>query len=103
MLLPQERVEADKGYWGKYDKVDFPHKGLLKKSASLQRYAKTRIWARHETVNGRFKQLSFLKNVWSHDLAKHKMTSCYVAILVQLGLQYKSGLFKVNFKTFSVK
>ena len=103
MLLPLERVEADKGYRGEYTKVDLPHEGLPKKSASLQRYAKTRIRARHETVNGRFKQFNCLKNVWRHDLAKHKITFRSVAVLVQLGLQYERGLFKVNYKTFNVK
>ena len=83
MLLPQERVEADKGYRGEYDKVDLPHEGLPKKSARLQKYAKTRIRARHETVNGRFKQFNCLKNVWRHDLAKHKMTFRSIAVLVQ--------------------
>ena len=103
MLLPQERVEADKGYWVEYDKVNLPHEGLPKKSARLQKYAKTRIRARHETVNGRFKQFNCLKNVWRHDLAKYKMTFCSKAVLVQLGLQYKRGGFKVNYKTLNVK
>ena len=31
MLLPKERVEADKGYRGEYLKVDLPHEGLPKK------------------------------------------------------------------------
>ena len=83
MLLPQERVEADKGYWGEYYKVDLPYKGLPKKSASLQRYAKIRIGARHETVNGRFKQFNCLKNVWRHDLAKHKINP-YAEIVASL-------------------
>ena len=83
MLLPQERVEADKSYWGEYDKVDLPYKGLLKKSTSLQKYAKTRIWARNETFDGRCKQFNCLKNVWRHDLEKHKMTFRSVAALVQ--------------------
>ena len=103
MLLPQERVEAGKGYRGEYNKVDLPNEGLPKKSPSLQRYAKTRIQARHENVNGRFKQFNCIKNVWRHDLAKHKMTFRSVAVLIQLGLQYERGLFKVDYKTFNVK
>ena len=43
-----------------------------------------------EIVNWRFKQFNCLKNVWRHDLAKHKMTFCSIAVQVQLGLQYKS-------------
>ena len=51
MLFPQERVDSDKGYQGEHGKVDLPYKGLPTKSASLQKYAKSRIWARHETVD----------------------------------------------------
>ena len=99
IILSQERVEADKCYWGKYHKVDFPNQGFPKKSASLQKYTKTRIWVRQKANNGRFKQFNCLKNVWRHDPQKHKMIFCYEAVPVQLGLQYKRGLFKVNYKT----
>lgn len=103
MLLPKERVEADKGYRGEYLKVDLPHEGLPKKRPRLQRYAKTRIRARHETVNHRFKQFKCLHSIWRHHRDKHQKTFHAVAILVQLGLQYECPLFCISYKTFNLK
>ena len=90
MLLSQEIVEADKGYRGKYNKVDLPHKWLPKKSASLQKYAKTRIWA-----NGCFKQFNCFKT--QDDLLFRSRPG---SVRTE---QYKRRLFKVNYKTFNVK
>ena len=98
MLLPQERVKADKGYQDEYDKVNLLYKGLPKKSASLQMFAKPGFGL------GIRRSMGVLsKNVWRHDLEKHKMTFHSVVALFQLGLQYERGLFEVDYMTFNIK
>jgi DDE superfamily endonuclease len=78
-ILEGERVWGDKGYRGdlstitRYDAVSREHKKEM-----------GRARARHETVNGRFADFGALKNVWRHDLNKHYLAYCSIAIITQL-------------------
>ena len=89
-----ERVEADDGYQGEDGFIDIPHetKGLkiIKKRKQLAR-------SRHERLNGRLKQWIILKNVYRHDLRKHKYVFEAVAVIVQLEIDNGKVLNKLEY------
>jgi len=54
------------------------------------------ILARHETVNGRFKQFSCLKNTFRHDLFWHPRFFHAVVNVTQLMLQNGEPLYDID-------
>ena len=46
-----------------------------------------RILARHEAINGRFKEFGCLSQLYSHDKAKHHLTFKAVAVINQIELR----------------
>ena len=55
------------------------------------------IRARHETVNGRFKDWRCLKQQWRHSLEKHGAVFRAVAGVVQVAIQNGEQLFQVEY------
>ena len=89
-LLPGEMVVADKGYRGEpicitpYDAYE-PYVVCLMGVAC----------ARHEGINGIFKQFNVLRNMYRHDLKKHSWVFKSVAVLVQLKLIQGRGTYQI--------
>ena len=81
MLAPGEKVEADEGYRGEPTKVRRPGTYYSR----VDKQAKKRARARHETVNKRLKQWNCLKQKFRHhELSKHKKLFTAVAVITQL-------------------
>lgn len=93
-LLPNEMVEADKGYIGQPDKIRTPYDWVTKKEQTLKKNAR----ARHETVNKRFKQFNIMKNKFRHGLGKHQSVFRAVVVITQLLIKNGEVLFAVDFK-----
>ena len=49
------------------------------------RYAMSALRARHETINGRLKKWTILKNVFHHDITKHHIVFGAIAVIEQNG------------------
>ena len=68
--LDGERVEADDGYIGEHPgHVRCPN-GLF--NWSEREALQSRVRARHETVNERFKAWSIMREVFCHDMSLHE-------------------------------
>jgi hypothetical protein len=79
-------VEADRGYRGE-DKVCTSDDVV----STADDKAKKRASARHETVNGRLKQLGCLKQVFRHDRHKHKHKHVFTAVALITQLAFDNG------------
>ena len=86
MFEGDERAVADNGYKGHPEFFDIPWKHL---DNYEQRTRKALARARHETVNGRFKDWKCLKEVWRHALEKHGITFTAVANIEQFKMMKK--------------
>jgi len=93
LLEPGERVEADEGYRGHFDKVKGPGNDLSSKNSAMQR----RVRARHETLNGRLKNWGILSQVYRHDVTKHGMVFRACAVVTQLTIKNGEPLFEVEY------
>ena len=80
-LEPGEYYIADKGYYDRFNWAITPT-GQDNFSDRVQ----ARLWARHETINRRFKQWRALGSKWRHPIEKHGIAFRAVANIVQLGL-----------------
>lgn len=88
-----ERVEADFGYRGE-DLVKTP----LGRGESKERVAmKSKVRARHETINGRFKSWGALRARFRHDLVFHSAVFRAVAVITQLEIENGEPLFSVTY------
>jgi len=91
LLLPGEKVMADKGYKGDpktctpFEAKNNNHKKVM-----------CRARARHETVNGRFKTWGCLKQVWRHGRSKHVLAFNAVATITQLEIENGRPPFQVD-------
>ena len=89
-LMPAEMVVADRGYRGEpscitpYDAFE-PHVMYLMSVAR----------ARHEGVNGMYKQFRCLRDMYRHSLNKHSWIFKAVTVLVQLKLLDGRGSFQI--------
>lgn len=90
MLLPREMVVADKGYAGDI-KTCTPFEA---KNDNHKRFM-SRARARHETINGRFKNWSCLAQTWRHDRNKHHIAFKAVATITQLEISNGNLPFQV--------
>jgi hypothetical protein len=92
-LLPGEMVEADRGYRGQPDRIRTPVDWATDEEKALKEQAR----ARQETVNKRFKQFSILRNVFRHDLKKHRFVFRSIVVITQLAINNGETLFGVQF------
>jgi hypothetical protein len=95
MLADEECVEVDNGYQG-----DIKFKNPKISQSRKDRKEKSAVRARHEIVNGRLKQFEVLNSVFRHNIdmrAKHKMCFNAVAVITELGFEYGSGLYDVEY------
>jgi hypothetical protein len=93
MLPPGELVLTDNGYKGKPTKVRM--KGQVV-SLSDER-ASSKVTARHETVNRRFKVFGALKQVWCHDRSKHRTVFAAIVVIVQLAFELGEAPFQAHY------
>jgi len=84
LLSPGEKVEADAGYRG--DAHTSPPDDCNNMNEYLM---KQDTRSRHETVNRRIKQLKCMKE-FRHDKADHGFCFDAVAVITQLGMEYRS-------------
>ena len=78
-LRNHEKVEADgiyRGCEGARSKGDFV--------SISDKKAKGKVRGRHETVNGRLKNWSCLREVWRHPIEKHKIAFAAVVVITQI-------------------
>ena len=92
MLDDGEKYIADGGYFDGYQWAETPD-GTH--SLEQRMYALSR--ARHETVNGRFKNWRCLKQQYRHSLEKHGPLFRSVAAIVQIGIMHGESLFSVPY------
>ena len=101
VLTEGERVEADKGYRGERTKIDLPQEntGGLRE----QVLCKSKVRARHETMNARLKEWAVLRTTFRHQVSKHRAVFRAIIVLSQIKIENGHPLFKVNYKTLSYK
>lgn len=95
MLEAGERVESDAGYIGEHpaktcipDPLDTPAKADMR----------SRVRARHETVNKRFKNFGCMKQVFrQEDLVWHSACFRAVAVITQLSFDAGEPVFDVDY------
>ena len=90
-----ERVEADNGYRGEPESVDLPEECVDER----QREVKSRVRARHETMNNRLKNWSILSNSFRHPVEKHLLVFNSIAVITQLSIENGRPLFQVEYTT----
>jgi len=100
-LIEGERVEADKGYRGEYNKVDLPQDCVSSDRDQVK--VKKNVRARHETVNRRLKQWGCLSQTFRHELPKHRPIFRAIVVITQIMLQNGHPLFAVDYKTIDEK
>ena len=92
-LRPGEMVEADRGYRGEPTKIRTPIDAANRRESKR----KSRARACQETVNKRFKQFGILKQVYRHDIKKHKLVFDSIVVITQLSLRHGEPLFGCHF------
>jgi hypothetical protein len=92
VLLPNEKIEADRGYRGD-EKVRTPDDWVT----LSDRRAKYCAGARHETINGRLKNFKCLSTKFRHELSTHKHFFCFAVVVTQLMFEYHGTTFEVRY------
>lgn len=92
LLLPNELVEADNGYRGDR-KVRTAKMAKCYKEYRKKKEAR----ARHETVNGRFKNWGVLNQVFRHSLNLHHSIFMAIATLTQLCFEHGQRPYQVDY------
>ena len=92
MLAPGEFYVADGGYAEGGQHSDTPN-GLNDPDQKMKAIAR----ARHETINGRFKQFNVLYRVFRHDVSRHSICFRAVANVVQMMMENGSPAFTVDY------
>jgi hypothetical protein len=82
-------VWADRGYRGDLS-VLTPNDAVSREHGKEMGRAR----ARHETLNGRFKNFAALRNTWRHALNKHYLVYTAVAVITQLETMNGFGPFE---------
>jgi len=94
LLLPGEKVEADKGYKGENLFVRTPDTFTSKSDIRAKDIAR----ARHESVNKFFRLWGALKQKYRHDRKKHKPVFAAIAVITQLAIErHELDPFQVNY------
>jgi len=101
LLKAKERAEVDDGYAGEPAVADLPKEMLC--GSPRQRKRKGIVRSRHETCNKRFKQFGALKQVFRHDIKRHKDVFTAIAVITQITIENGNPLFQVvDYKTKSI-
>lgn len=90
-----ERVEADDGYVGEAPQHVKCPMSFTNPEDTLK--IQSRVRARHETVNKRFKQWGCLQQVFRHDLHRHADVFRACAVITQIALELGEPLFEVDY------
>jgi hypothetical protein len=93
-LEPGERVEANNRYFGHTDKIKCPD-NTCNPEENLAMQACVR--SRHETLNGRLKNLGVLAQVHRHNIVAHGTVFHACAVVTQLSIVNGEPLFKVEY------
>jgi hypothetical protein len=93
MLLDWEMVEADEGYRG-HNKIRRRYEEGV---SVVQFVAKGRARARHENVNGLFKEFAVLRERFHHNIDKHGRVFRAIAVIVQISLKYETPVMQVHY------
>ena len=64
---------------------------------NYDQYMKKVARARHETVNGRFKQWGALRQIFRHDRCKHGVVMSAIVNITQIELEEESPLFPIYY------
>jgi hypothetical protein len=91
-LDPGEKYLGDGGYRDGNQWAETPN-GLNDHDQRQKQMAR----ARHETMNGRFKQWNILKAIFRHNIAKHGAAFRAIACITQLSIQYGERLFDIDY------
>ena len=83
MLLPGEKIIADKGYIGYPDKIITP---INEYSTHFNKEHKL-IMTRHEHVNKRIKDFMSMKSTWRHGWKSHVLAFYAVVTLTQIRIE----------------
>jgi len=97
LIKAGKRAEADDGYAGEPGACDLPKEMLCGSPAQMKQKAFVR--SRHETCNKRFKQFQILKQVFRHEIRRHKGVFTAIAVITQISITTGSPLFQVDYKT----
>jgi hypothetical protein len=92
ILLPREKVIADKGY-----RDSFQHFETPTDERTLYEKRKSNIRARHETVNSRIRHWRALADTFQHDFERHCTVFHSILNITQLQILYEEPLFQVEY------
>jgi len=95
-LRPNERVEADDGYVG-----ESPAHVKCPKSFTNPpetEFMQQRVRNRQETMNKRFKDWGFLRQLYRHDIPKHGDVFRAIAVVTQLSISNGEKLFECGYR-----
>ena len=84
LLLPGERVCADKGYVGGPDCLLVPFKGAICARKEIFNRFLSQFRTLIENVNARFKYFACLRVPWRHDLQLHSVVFHLIANIVNV-------------------
>ena len=88
-LLAEERYVADQGYYGKQKEKHYAVTNHTRFARNDWEMDRSRVRARHECINSRFKVFSILKRQFRHhSLEKHKLVTFCVANILQIKMEY---------------
>ena len=91
MLLPNEMVEADKGYPDEKCR----HCDVVFSPSDAR--AKEAVMGRHESVNGDLKTFGCLDQVWRHPLENHSTVFGAAVVMVQMKYTLYRPKFQVRY------
>ena len=97
-LGDNEHVEADSGYAALDPEFMKTPRGFTRRYERKEIQNKFR--ACHKTVNKRFKQWVFLKNIFRHDLSHHSSVFRSISVLTQLSISFGEPLFTVVYDSY---
>ena len=92
-LQGNEMVQADKGYKGRRRCWTW-----YNQPTQEERDIASRVRARHETVNSRFKTFKALSTPFRHPRSKHILCFRAAATIVQLEMRHDSPLFQIDYR-----
>jgi len=89
LLLPDERVCADKGYVGGPDCLLVPFKGAISAREEMFNRFLSKYRTLVENVNARFKYFACLRVAWRHELTLHSVVFHLITNIVNVDCIYR--------------
>ena len=102
-------MEASNGFRGEPDTILLPSDPSIVSESELLRFThdqyrmKQRVRARHETVNGRFKNWNILNNRFRNQISFHSNVFSAIVVITKLEIENGFELFSVKYDADEAK